>query len=92
MAEFLSPRRYYLYKSRDAADRGDGAISSLYHGKQEGEPGTALPDDFPSREALAAYRYKTKEDLEGADVDELVLNAKLSRKDAEKVLAAHAAL
>ncbi len=92
MAEFASARRHYLRKRFDAKDRREFALVSLWRGKQEAEPGTPLPDDFPSREALAAVGYTTAEDLEGADCAELADYVRLSATQAAKVLAAHAEL
>lgn len=67
-------------------------MASLWQTKQEAESGTQLPDDFPSRSALVAVGYTTKEDLDGADCAELADYVRLSTTQAEKVLAAAAAL
>ncbi len=92
MSDFDSYRRHCLRKRLDAKDRSEFALVSLWRTKQEAEPGTVLPDDFPSREELAAIGYETKEDLEGADAEELADYVGLSPHDAERVIAAHAAL
>lgn len=66
-----SPRRYYLSKRHAAIDNGDRALALVWRSKQEAEPGTALPSDFPHLTALQGCGYKTTEDLNGADVQEL---------------------
>lgn len=85
-------RRYYLLKSFAAHAAGDAALALAWLGKHAGVSGTALPPDFPSREALAAAHYTTREDLTGASVDELATQAGLTRGDALRVIAAPAAL
>lgn len=92
MAEYLTLRRYYLNKRSAAALRQDSTLEAHWQGKQLAEAGQGLPAHFPSREALSASGYTAQEDLEGADVDELVKYAGLSTRDAEKVIAAYAAL
>lgn len=87
MAEFKSVRRYYLRKRLRAAEVGDDALASTWQHKQEAETGTALPTTFPHAEALAALGYTTTEDLDGADVDELVC-AGLKRRQAEDAIGA----
>lgn len=90
--EIGSYRRYCLL-SRMIADRTDRpAEASVWHAKQEAEPGTLLPSGFPLKTELAAVGYVAKEDLDFADVDELVSYVSLSASDAQTVLAAHAAL
>jgi len=86
-----SARRYYLLKSQEAR-AGDDALAPAWLGKHDGASGTALPADFPSRASLAAAHYTTREDLTGASVDELATQAGLMRGDAQRVLAALAAL
>jgi hypothetical protein len=90
----LCPRRYYLLKAQAArlADPIGHTMVNTWWGKQEGEPGAALPGDFPSREALAAAHYTTVEDLTGAGTQELVVEARLTTKQADAVIAALAAL
>lgn len=68
------------------------AMELVWKAKQEAEPGAALPDDFAARAKLVEVGYSTKEDLDGADVDELVEYVCLSQQDAEAVLAAFAKL
>lgn len=92
MAEFASLRRYCLYKRFDAKDRCDSAMASLWQSKQNAEPGTPLPVGFPSKAELEAVGYTTDADLTGADCAELADYVGLSRRQAEKVLAAAAAL
>lgn len=91
MAEIKSARRYYLHKRLEArlyfCDDADG----VWRAKQEAEPGTPLPSDFPIREALAALGYTTSQDLDGADAAELE-RAGLTTRQANEVIAAFAAI
>lgn len=81
-------RRYYLLK-RLSATREDSGLASAWRGLQEREPGTSLPASFPGRESLVAAGYTTIEDVDGADVSELLSNVPgLGRRDAEAALAA----
>jgi hypothetical protein len=72
MAAVRNPRRYCLLKSRalDANDMRE--LAAAFRGKQDAITGTPLPGGVPHQAALAAARYTTVEDLDGADVDELV--------------------
>lgn len=70
----------------------ESAFEAVWQGKQEGEPGTALPTTFPSRDALVAAGYSTKEDLDGAHAVELEKTVGLSKRDAQAVLKALAAI
>lgn len=70
MADIKSPRRYFLGKRLEARDLGLG-LESIWKTKQEAEPGTALPADFPLLSRLTDCGYTTEEDLDGADADEL---------------------
>ncbi len=81
-------RRYCLRKAQLAAAREDTALERAWWAKQDGLPGTALPAAFPCRAALIAARYSTTEDLDGADADELITHAGLTRAQATVVLAA----
>jgi hypothetical protein len=92
VSDHLILRRFYLMKRQAANLRTDYEIASVWQGKQEAEPGTALLASFPSYTALVAAGYTTKEDLEGADVIELYNYVGLSQRDAEAVLAAFAKL
>jgi hypothetical protein len=80
-------RRYYLLKRLEAARRYDGALASAWAGKQEGEPGTALAEDFPYRSRLVAVGYSAIEDLDGATTEELEQSGFTSR-EASAVIAA----
>jgi hypothetical protein len=91
VAETKTPRRFYLHQrieARAACDDSEG----VWRAKQEAQPGTPLPDDFPSHDALEAVGYETEEDLDGADARELVECASLTVRQAEDVIAALAAL
>lgn len=93
MADFTSHRRFYLSKRIAARIAGDHALSGLWQSKQEAQSGGAeFPDDFPCRAALVAVGYVAKEDLTGADEDELWKWVNLSPGEAAAVLAAAAAL
>jgi hypothetical protein len=85
----LTTRRYYLLKR--LAARRDCLEEDAWIHKQAGEPGIDLPAGFPSRAALVAAGYSTREDVNGASVQELRRYACLSRSDAEAVIAAVAA-
>jgi hypothetical protein len=71
-----------------AASRQEADRASVWHGLQEAEPGTPLPAEFPHRATLAAAGYTAMEDLDGADVDELVDLVGLRRAEATSVIAA----
>lgn len=81
-------RRYCLLAGRAARvlDQ-DFAGSLLWKGKQEREPGVALPNGFLQREALVAAGYSTVEDLDGASVAELN-DAGFANDTANAILAA----
>jgi hypothetical protein len=92
VSSFISHRRFYLSKRIAARLEGMHALESLWRGKQEAEPATPLPEDFPHRTELEAHGYTAQEDLVGADECELVEWVELSVRAAKAVLAAHAAL
>jgi len=92
MADFLTYRRYCLYKRMSANLLCNQATAAVWQSKQEAEPGTTLPSGFPKKTELAAVGYVADEDLNGADCDELVDYARISRRDAQAVLTAYAAL
>lgn len=85
MSDVLRPRRYYLLKRLALASSGDEEMSLVFKTKQQNEPGTALPIDFPSRAALILAGYTALEDVNGADVNEL-RRIGLSSLDAKRVL------
>ena len=91
-SSFISPRRFYLSKRITARLLGDHALSSTWQHHQEQQPGTVLPDGFPSKAALAAAGYTASQDLEGTDESELVAWARISNSAAKAALAAYAAL
>jgi hypothetical protein len=86
-----SLRRFYLRK-RLAATREGSNFIEVWKAKQQAEPGTALPADFPARAALISAGYSTAEDLDGADAAELRNNAGLRAAEAAAVLTAASAL
>lgn len=85
-------RRHALLKVYAHLARCEWELAAVWRSKQDARPGTALAATFPLLTKLAAARYTTKEDLDGADAGELVTNAALSRQEAEAVLRAVAAL
>lgn len=92
MADILRPRRYYLLKRRFFTDVDfQPPLAGAYRHKQEAEPGTDLPADFPALSALAQLGYTTVEDLDGANTDELRDHG-LSAKAAQDVIDALAKL
>jgi hypothetical protein len=93
VAEFISHRRFYLSKRIAAHEDGEFALSALWQGHQEAEPGgTVFPSDFPAKTRLNAVGYVAKEDLVGADECELEDWVCLTPQEAQDVLAAAAAL
>lgn len=96
MADFApsigSPRRFYLLKAHAALALNDIALMLTWCAKQAEQPGTVLPEDFPSRTALGDASYDTAEDLVGANIAELQTNASLTATEAAEVFAALAAL
>lgn len=87
MSTLGSARRYYLAKRHAAAELCDTALELVWVGKQEAEPGTALPTDFPYRARLVALGYSTNEDLVGADECELT-ELGFTTREAAAILAA----
>jgi hypothetical protein len=87
-----SYRRYCLGKRIQAREACDSALELAWAGKQQAEPGTALPVSFPHRAKLECIGYVADTDLEGATATELELNAGLSPQEAAAVLTAAAAL
>lgn len=85
-------RRYCLLMWQAHADAGDRGLALAFLGKQRDIAGTDLPSDFPHRDALIAANYRATEDLDGADVAELVKRVPLLTTQAEAVLAAFEAL
>ena len=91
MAEVNSVRRYYLHERLKARLYEDSDLDTVWQSKQESEPGTALPDDFPLLSELTAIGYSKVEDLDGADAVELSLVG-ISASNARKILTALAPL
>jgi hypothetical protein len=87
-----SLRRFYLLKRITAKQLDDLALSAVWHSKQEEQPGTELPADFPLKTELAAIGYTADTDLDGADADELMQYAGLTQKNADAVISAFEAL
>jgi len=84
-----SARRYYLLKRQEAAALCDKGLELVWRGKQESESGTDLPPGFVSSDIhtrLVNAGYVAREDLIGADVEELA-EAGFTAKEAEKILA-----
>ena len=85
----LSTRRYYLLKRLFL--RRNCLEEDVWVGKQQAEPGVALPPEYPSLARLTELGYSTVEDLNGATSDEL-LDQGLTKREAAAVLAALAPL
>jgi hypothetical protein len=79
-------RRYYEILRRCALALEQRAAASVLLGLRDALPGTALGADFPGAAALRRAGYAAREDLAGAELDEL-LEAGLSRAEADAVLA-----
>jgi hypothetical protein len=89
MAEVKSARRLYLLKYHGYQLQQEIGLASVYQGKQLGEAGgTVIPTTYPAYAKLQSAKYFAKNDLDGADVDELRCNARLSKGEAEAALAA----
>lgn len=86
----VSTRRYYLLKRLSLRSRC--LEEDPWTSKQASEPGTALPSGFPYLTTLDPAGYTTREDLDGATVDELREFCSLTVEQAKRVLAAAAAL
>lgn len=88
-----SLRRFYLLKRITARKLDDLALSAVWHSKQEEIAATELPAGFPKKTELATAGYVALEDITTeCDADELIQYADLSRRDADAVIAAFAAL
>lgn len=86
----MTVRRYYLLKR--LAARRMCEEEGVWISKQEGQPGTSLPPDFPFRAQLVEAGYSTSEDVDGASLDELYEFVGLFALEAATVIAAVAAL
>lgn len=92
MSETRSPRRYYLLQRIEQMQLGESALAGVWRWKQEQQPATLLPTDFPYLERIGPVGYTTIEDLNGADTRELQRTAGLFLTEAQAVLAAVAPL
>lgn len=90
-AEVKSYRRYCLLKRRYELQYGDMALAGVWRAKQEAVSATPLPLTFPALSVLSAAGYTAKEDIDGADQDELV-GVGLTIIEAQAALAALAQL
>lgn len=80
-------RRFALLNRRMCHDLCLIPLRDVWAWKQDQEPHTALPADFPYLSRLAAFWYTAVEDLVGADTCELTDLGFTSRQAAE-ILAA----
>lgn len=78
-------RRYALLKARAHTAIGEDGLAAAWRTKQAEVSGTSLPDNFPARTALATARYTTAEDIDGADVAELMTYG-LNTRDATRAI------
>lgn len=92
MGYYNTPRRFYLRKAANAFTQGLCGLGAAWRAKQLEQPGIDLPADFPYLSQLITAGYVAVEDLDGADVIELVRVAHLVGHEADRVLAAAAAL
>jgi hypothetical protein len=79
-------RRYFLRKSQELDRRWLPSLAGAYRAKQDATSGTPLPATFPFYDRLAATRYTTREDLDGATLEELMTFVGLNRREAQAVL------
>jgi hypothetical protein len=79
-------RRYYEILRRCALALDQRAAASVLLGLRNALPGMALSVDFPGAAALLRAGYAAREDLAGAELDEL-LEAGLTRAEADAVQA-----
>jgi hypothetical protein len=84
----MSLRRYYLGMEYTARLQGDPGSASAARGLRLEVPATPLPEAFPCLLALREAGYLAREDLIGADADELRRVAGISPSQARVVLAA----
>lgn len=91
MAAIKSRRRYCLLKRRHYLKYGDETLAAVWRAKQGLVDASLLPATFPALSKLTAAGYTTKEDLDGADADELV-EAGLNISEARAAIAALAQL
>lgn len=70
----------------------NGELEMVWRAKQEVQPGTPLPAAFPFRAELFAAGYQAREDLLGADQDELIKITSLSPRQADEVIESLAGL
>jgi hypothetical protein len=90
MGDVNSARRFYLLSAQWLeGDIDQESLKQVWWGKQEGQPGTPFPADFPFQADLVAIHYKALEDLNGADQEELI-NQGLPYFKAKAVLEAFA--
>jgi len=83
-----SPRRYHLLKSRDLDAQEEQGLAAAFRSRQYRGCGVRLPDNFPELERLAAARYVTVEDLDGATAAEIAEATGLNLKTCERILTA----
>lgn len=84
----VSYRRYLLLNRLANMEMDEPAMAGVWRSKQEEQPNTPLPSNFPFLSTLAAVGYTAWEDLNGATTRELVRHTKLSQSDAAAVLSA----
>lgn len=93
-AQVNTVRRYYLLKSQQCFLRWEEGLGAAMLGLLAKFPGQPLPAGFPLLSVLAAAHYTCWEDLDGANVRELLLYVPgiANARDAQTVLTAWAAL
>jgi hypothetical protein len=86
--EASSVRRAYLSLYRLALVQDPAGLALAVRAIHDALPGAPLPAELPHAAQLARAGYTAREDLDGADVDELVDCAGLSAREATQVLEA----
>jgi hypothetical protein len=84
----LNLRRYYLLKRQLATELEQTAIAAVWQAKQQAESGSDLPASFPYLGRLADAFYTTRDDLDGATVEELSDQGCFSVLEANEILTA----
>ena len=83
-----TPRRYHLLKGRDLEAFEEQGLAAAFRSRQYRGCGVRLPDNFPELDRLAAARYVTVEDLNGATAAEIAEATGLNLKTCERILTA----
>lgn len=80
-------RRYCLLQAVEARAAGDDGLEAALRGLQLATAGTALDPSWPGYSRLTAAGYRAREDIDGAEADELVRIAGLTYGEADAAIA-----